>query len=152
MLHPPAPASPLGVARLRVAGAAILALAATAGCARTHTTSNGPPSAAAQACISRNALSRAIHRFETNVKAANFGAARDNVNQARAAAASLKTAVRNLPNEERQRVEPQIDQMQNYLASLTPASGLSHVATTARGIRTQFSSALNTIRNDLTCS
>jgi hypothetical protein len=127
-------------------------LTASAGCATTHTNTVGNPGAAAAVCTSRNDLSTAIQQLETNVKAANFGAARDNLNQARTAATNLKTAAGNLVSEQRQKIQPQLDQIQSDLSSLTSVSGLAHLATTALSIQTQLDSALNTIRSDLSCS
>src|SRR3954462_14219060 len=99
-----APPRPMPSALFALAPSFALLLAA--GCGGDDT-----PSAKSQACTAREDVRHAVDAVGDDVKAGNFGQARDDLTQVRSSLQALTTAHANLKAQERAALQPQIDDL-----------------------------------------
>jgi hypothetical protein len=119
---------------------AVVALVGTAaGC-------SDDPSAEEKVCDARTELRDALDQVATDVKAANFGDASDDISQVREAYDGLASAVDDLAQEQRDALAPQVDALKSDITALTDVQNLDDLST---GLDTVVSQA-GTIYDDIT--
>ena len=101
-------------------------------------------------CDARSELRDALDQVATDVRAANFGDASDDLAQVREAYDGLVAAVDDLAQEERDALAPQVDALQSDITALTDAenlddlrAGLDTVASQAETIYEDIAGTLN---------
>jgi hypothetical protein len=108
-------------------------------------------SAADQVCDARADLDTAVQKVIDDVTSLNFGAARDALGDARSSLDDLVTAVGNLADEEREKIAPEVTQLQEDLSSLDDVNSIDDLTTALGDIQSKAETALSSIESDLDC-
>jgi uncharacterized protein (DUF3084 family) len=111
----------------------------------------GGDSSTDQACAAKDDLSHAIQKVVDDVKAGNLGDATDDLATVRTRAADLKKAVADLSSEERKKVQPQVDSLEQQVQGLRGVTSLTQLQTQVTAISGSASDLLDKVGEDLSC-
>lgn len=111
----------------------------------------GADSANSQACAAKDKLSGAIQKVVDDVKAGNLGAATDDLAAVRSHARDLRKAVSDLGPKERQKLQPQVDSLEEQVQGLRGVTSLTQLQTQVTAISGSASDLLDQVGNDLSC-
>jgi hypothetical protein len=139
---------------MRIRGATrlgVLAIAIVLGASACGDDGGSDTSAADQVCDARADLDTAVQKVIDDVTSLNFGAARDAIGDARSSLDELVTAVRNLADEEREKIAPDVTQLQADLSSLDDVNSIDDLGTALGNIQSKAEAALSSIESDLNC-
>lgn len=114
--------------------------------------SDDEPTAEEQACAARDDLSQAVQTVTDDLKSANLGDAKDSAADISPALDNLSSALSDLGAEEREKLQPQADQISAELDGLGDASSLSDLQSIISSVGTQISTLVGDIKTDLDCS
>jgi hypothetical protein len=109
-------------------------------------------SAAQTVCNDRAQLSKTVSTVVADLRAGNFGKAKDDVPAARDALNSLSKSARELKAQESQSLSPQIDNLKKTVTGLTDSTSLSDLLTGIESFTSQLQSVVNQIDQTLKCS
>jgi outer membrane murein-binding lipoprotein Lpp len=109
------------------------------------------PSAEEQVCDARSELRDALDQVATDVKAANFGDASDDLSQVGEAYDGLVSAVDDLAQEQRDALAPQVDALKSDITALTDAQSLDDLRTGLDTVVSQAQTIYDEIANTLSC-
>ena len=141
---------------LSLLAALALAAATLAGCGDDDGSGNSSGSADSAAteavCTARTDLTDALNTVVDDAKAGNFGDARQHGTDVRTSADQLKTAVGDLGQDERDKLQPQVDQLTADLQKVTDATSLAELQATLVTVRTELGELVDTLKSDLGCS
>jgi hypothetical protein len=115
------------------------------------TACSGDSSAADDACAAKDELSQAIRKVVDDVRAANLGDARDDLEVVRARAADLRDALSDLAEKQRDRLRPQADQLKDDLEQLRNASSLDDLRAGLASAASSASDLVSRLDADLDC-
>ncbi|WGL50706.1 hypothetical protein P5P86_12105 [Nocardioides sp. BP30] len=112
----------------------------------------GGDSATDRACAARDDLSTSVQKVITDLRKGNVGDARDQLGDVRAKVSALGDAVGDLSAQERDRLQPQVTDLQDQLKALPDAGSLAELRTAIGRLNTSASTLLSDLGTDLTCS
>ena len=149
----------MGRALSVVAVVAVLALASGCGgdddddsaSATTATTATTADQAEQDVCDARADLKDSVDQVATDVRAANFGDAKDSISQVGDAYDQLAASVGDLGEEQRDALEPQVEAFKSDLTSLQDAESLSDVTGGLDAAVTQAETIYTDVADTLSC-
>jgi len=130
------------VLRWFVAVVAVVGMAA--GC-------NDDPSAEEQVCDARSELRDALDQVATDIQAANFGDASDDLSQVRETYDELASEVDDLAQEQRDALAPQVDALETEITSLSDAQSLDELQAGLETVVSQAETVFDEITDTLSC-
>jgi len=125
--------------------------ATTAATATTDTTAASADQAEQDVCDARSDLRDSVDQVATDVKAANFGDAKDSITQVGDAYDQLAASVSDLGEEQRAALEPQVEAFKTELTSLQDAESLSDITGGLDAAVTQAETIYNDVADTLSC-
>src|SRR4051812_18079334 len=108
-------------------------------------------SAADRVCDARADLRTSLSKAVDDVKAGNFGQARDEVADARTAFDDLTKAASDLKGETAQEVQPQVDQLRASVSQLTDVTSLAQLSGQVQSILDEAGNVIGKISDSLDC-
>ena len=109
------------------------------------------PSAAERACEARAGVSSAVAVVVDDLRAANFGKAKEGLGGITKAVDELAKAIGELAAAQRQALAPQAEELRTSAAALKNASGLIELQTQVTRVSTQTKSLVDAIGEGLAC-
>jgi hypothetical protein len=103
-------------------------------------------------CDARADLRTEVDEVKSDITSANFGDARDNVPEVRRAFDELKAETANLADEEKDKLQPQVDKVEADLNTLTSADSLGELSTALDTTRQDVDELLEALTEDLDCN
>lgn len=113
---------------------------------------SGGTSATDRACSARDDLSTSVQKVVTDLKAGNLGDAKDQLGDVKSKVSALGDAVGDLGSQEKDELQPQVQQVQDDLKALTGASSLTELRTAFTTLNTSVTALVNDLGTDLKCS
>jgi len=110
------------------------------------------PSAADRVCDARAELRSSLSKAVDDVKAGNFGQARDEVADARTAFDDLTKAASDLKGETAEEVQPEVDQLRTSVSQLTDVTSLAQLSGQVQSILDEAGNVMGRISDSLDCS
>jgi hypothetical protein len=146
--------------------ATLLGVCLLAGCADSSgssttptTTSSSPTTATTSAtagvqavCDARSQLSTDYDALVNDLKAANLGDAKNQLQAVSADVDAVATAIQGLAADKKAAVQPHVDALQSTLGSLGQAGSLSELATGINTAKEQFTAVLDSLGQQAGCS
>lgn len=113
--------------------------------------SDDEPSASEQVCDARTDLRSAVNTVVDDVRAGNFGQARDDLQGVSSAFDELKSATDDLAGEQREALSPDVEQLQADVSALTDVSNLDQLGANLSTIQNDVQSIFDEISSSLDC-
>ena len=115
--------------------------------------SNTPaPSASEKVCNDRSQLNNAVSTVVDDVKAGNFGKAKDDLPAVRDAVDSLSQSAKELTSDESEALSPQIDNLKKTAANLKDPASIADLQSGFSSLKSQIQSISTQIGETLKCS
>jgi hypothetical protein len=127
------------------ASAAVLIATLSTGC------SDSTPSAEEDLCQARTDLRTAYDAVAADVRALNFGAAREGLPAINTALEEVAAAEQELSQDKRDAVQPEIDALQSAMGELTSATTLTEAGAALDSARSALDSAVTKISETADC-
>ena len=108
-------------------------------------------SASEQVCDARDDVDDAIQQVSSDVRSANFGDAREGLEDVESSVQELVDAVDQLGAQERQQLRADVDQLEENLDSMGEVTSLADLEDKFEVVRSEASSALQNVDNELQC-
>lgn len=108
-------------------------------------------SSAQKVCDAKDNVKSAISSVQSDVRAGNFGQARDGLSDVQKAFDQLESEAKNLASDEKTKLQPQIDAITTSVTDLKSATSLSDLTTDLSTIGTQLQTLYTDLTNDLHC-
>ncbi|WP_017936383.1 hypothetical protein [Nocardioides sp. Iso805N] len=109
-------------------------------------------SATDKACSARDDLSTSVQKVVTDLKAGNLGNAKDQLSDVKSKLSALGDAVGDLKSQEKDELQPQVQQVQDDLKALTDVSSLTELRTAFTTLDSSASALVKDLGTDLKCS
>ncbi len=135
---------------LRIAVLGTVATMALAGCSSSSGSSGGQTEA--QVCAARATLSTSYQAMVADVKALNFGKAKDDLAAVKTAAADLGTAVQRLAAEKKVALQPEVTALTQTLQGLSEATTAAELGAGLDTAKAQFTTLLDSAATAASCS
>jgi hypothetical protein len=133
--------------RARPIAGIVLALAVLAGAA----CGSDSKSASQRVCDARKDLSGAVAKVSDDVKAGNFGAAKDGLAEVTSAFSDLTTAYSKLSDQQRSDLQQQVDKLKTDARALTDATDKEQLSSALDTVKADLDGLLSSIGKDLSC-
>jgi uncharacterized phage infection (PIP) family protein YhgE len=136
-----------------VAVAAGMMLAGCSSSSSTTTTTTKPAATSAdKVCKSKTHLDNEVAKLTSDVKAGNFGQAKDDLAGIKTALQKLVKHVDDLKAEQKQALSPKVDQLKSTISGLTNPSSLSDLKTGIESVGTQLQALNSEVSSTVSCS
>jgi hypothetical protein len=112
---------------------------------------SGGKSASQQVCDARSDFSSAVSKVGDDLRSFNLGDARSDADTARSTFSSLVDAFNKLTEEQRQKVQPQIDQVKSDLSSFSDVENRDQLQSSIDSTRSDVQSVIDGVQSDLGC-
>jgi hypothetical protein len=122
-----------------------------AGADGTESPDSDTAAAVGEVCDARDTVTTAMAQVTEDVRAANFGDARTSLQQLSTAVGDLTDSVGSLADQQRQAVQPEVDQLRADLEALSQAESVADLRAALASAGAELRSALETIGSDLDC-
>jgi cytochrome c556 len=137
----------MGLPRSRIPGTAFVAVMLLTGAA----CGGSSKSASEQVCDARSDFSSAVSKVGDDLRSFNLGDARSDVDTVRSTFSSLVEAFNKLTQEQRQKLQPQIDQVKSDLSSFSDVENSDQFQSSIDATRSHVQSAIDAVQSDLSC-
>lgn len=113
---------------------------------------SGDTSATDRACSARDDLSTSVQKVVSDLKAGNLGDAKDQLSDVKSKVSALGDAVGDLSSQEKNELQPQVQQVQDDLKALTGVTSLTELRTAFTTLNSSASALVKDLGTDLKCS
>jgi outer membrane murein-binding lipoprotein Lpp len=122
----------------------VVSAAAVAGCSEE--------SAADQVCDARDELRQSVDEVADDVASGNLGDAQDSLEGVRDSFDDLRDAAGDLGAEERQALQPQVDQLQDDLSAIADSTDLEELQSSFETVSDDVQAMVDQVSDTLDCS
>ncbi len=142
--------------RSTIAGTALVAVMLLTGAAcssdSSSTSSSGSSSSAAQqVCAARSDFSSAVTKVGDDIRSFNLGDARSDAETVQSTFSALVDAFNKLTQEQRQKLQPQIDQVRSDVSGFSNVQNSDQFQSSVDTTRSDVQSAVDAVQSDLSC-
>jgi cytochrome c556 len=108
-------------------------------------------SASQQACDARSDFSSAVSKVADDLRSLNVGEARTDASDVQSTFNTLVDALNKLTQEQRQKLQPQIDQVKSDLSSFSNVTNSDELQSSIDNTKSDVQSAIDAVQSDLSC-
>src|SRR5262245_46783115 len=108
-------------------------------------------SASQQVCDARSDFSSAVSKVGDDLSSFNLGDAQSNADAVQSTFNSLVDAVNKLTQEQRQKLQPQIDELTSDLSSFSDVRNTDQFASSVDSASSDAQSVIDSVKSDLNC-
>jgi gamma-glutamylcysteine synthetase len=113
--------------------------------------SGSSKSASQQACEARSDFSSAASKVADDLRSFNLGQAQSDASDVQSTFNTLVDAVNKLTQEQRQKLQPQIDQVKSDLSSFSDVTNSDELQSSIDATKSDVQSAIDAVQSDLSC-
>ncbi len=117
----------------------------------TACSSDSKSSQEAAVCSDASSLKASVNQLGTDVKAGNFGIAKDQVSKVKSDFNALESSAKKLAGSEKASVQADLQGVKGTLSDLTSATSLADIQSTLGKAESQLKGAADSIRKTLSC-
>ena len=112
---------------------------------------NNTKTASQQVCSARSDFSSAVSTVVDDLRSFNLGDASSHAETVRSTFSSLVDAVSKLTDEQRQKLQPQIDKVKSDLSSFSNVQNSDQLQGSVDDTRSDVQSVIDSVQSDLSC-
>jgi hypothetical protein len=142
----------LSVALIVLLGASVAACGDKNDTSSATTTTSPSDAAAAQVCKAKDDLQTSVDKLTQEVSSANFGNAATALTEVGTAVSDLASAAKDLTAAQREKIQPQIDDLANEMKGITSLRGQDQIKASIDKMKSDLTSAADSLGEDLHCS
>jgi len=113
--------------------------------------SSGSKSASQQVCDARSDFSDAVSKVADDLRALNLGQARDDADAVRSTFDKLADSFKQLTQEQRDRLQPQIDKVKSDVSSFSDVRSVDEIRSSLDSTQSDVKTVVDAIQSDLKC-
>jgi hypothetical protein len=130
---------------------AVVVLSGLAACGSSKSTSSSTNSASQQVCQARSDFSSAVSKVGDDLRSFNLGDARSDAETVQSTFSTLIDAFNKLTQQQRQQLQPQIDQVKSDLSSFSDVQNSDQLQSTIDTTKSDIQAAVDSVQSDLHC-
>ena len=136
---------------VRSAFACTALIAVAIGSSFAACSSSGSKSASQQVCDARSDFSDAVSKVADDLRALNLGQARDDADAVRSTFDKLADSFKQLTQEQRDRLQPQIDKVKSDVSSFSDVRSVDEIRSSLDSTQSDVKVVVDAIQSDLKC-
>jgi predicted Zn-dependent protease len=129
----------------------MLLAGAACGSDSSSSSTSSSSSAAQQVCAARSDFSSAVTKVGDDIRSFNLGDARSDAETVQSTFSALVDAFNKLTQEQRQKLQPQIDQVRSDVSGFSNVQNSDQFQSSVDATRSDVQSAVDAVQSDLSC-